>query len=175
MGKLSLLLLLIQPWIISPAVLLSYVMFKIILDYLDSSYICATTHTCRTCMCSALLSVLMVPALHACVRVRVAGPKIDIFGPGPALDFSRNGLRNVPRYSWREKNLVEVETRTFDFFNTRDSLDLSDWKKYLLLTASLIPRHQNGVNFRVAYDTFAAATCAHIISSLRSVRVKNYR
>ena len=36
--------LLIQPWIISPAVLLSYVMFKIILDYLDSSYICATTH-----------------------------------------------------------------------------------------------------------------------------------
>ena len=85
MGKLSLLLLLIQPWIISPAVLLSYVMFKIILDYLDSSYICATTHTCRTCMCSALLSVLMVPALHACVRV--AGPKIDIFWSRPCARF----------------------------------------------------------------------------------------
>ena len=87
MGKLSLLLLLIQPWKISPAVLLSYVMFKIILDYLDSSYICATTHTCRTCMCSALLSVLMVPALHACVCVRVAGPKIDIFWSRPCARF----------------------------------------------------------------------------------------
>ena len=52
------------------------------------------------------------------------------------------------------------------FLYTRYSLDLSDWKKHLSPADGLIPRHQNGVNFRVRHATLAAAPCAHIMSSL---------
>lgn len=69
----------------------------------------------------------------------------------------------------QEKNLAEVETRTFDFFNTRESLDSSDWKKYLSAAESLIPRHQNGVNFRPLTTPLPAAPHAHILSSLEPI------
>ena len=72
----------------------------------------------------------------------------------------------------QKKNLAVVETRAFDFFSTRESLDSSDWKKYLFAADSLIPRHQNGVNFRRRTTPSPAAPCAHNLSSLEPTLVE---